>query len=233
MRLNCFQHVPFEDAAQIGAWAARRGHSLATTHLYRGDALPAHDSYDMLLVMGGPMNIYEHGKYPWLVAEKKFIREAIDAGKAVLGACLGGQLVADVLGGPVTRNRAREIGWHPVRLRPEAAQCGLLSGWPAEFTPLSWHGDAFAIPPGALRLASSEACATQAFAYGDRVVGFQFHVEYQADSIRAMLAECADELADGGPFVQAPEEILAGLPKLEQAHALLESMLEWFEKLAG
>jgi GMP synthase-like glutamine amidotransferase len=131
------------------------------------------------------------------------------------------------------RNHVREIGWHPVRLSPEAAACPLLEGWPAQFTPLSWHGDMFAIPPGARHLATSEACVSQAFAYGDRVVGLQFHVEYQADSIRAMIAECADELADGGPYVQSPEAILAGLPNLDQAHALLERMMGVFERMLG
>jgi GMP synthase-like glutamine amidotransferase len=122
------------------------------------------DSFDFLAVMGGTMNIYEHDEHPWLIDEKRFIRQAIDAGKKVLGVCLGGQLIADVLGGPVTKNAFREIGWHCVQLTPQARELPLLeSSSTGELMVFQWHGDTFAIPPGAVCLASSRGCANQAF----------------------------------------------------------------------
>jgi GMP synthase-like glutamine amidotransferase len=177
------------------------------------------------------MNIYEEDKHPWLAGEKLAIRAALGADKAVLGVCLGAQLLADVLGGPVTKNAQKEIGWFPVKLRPEAAGCPLLAGWPETLETFHWHGDTFAIPPGARHLASSAACVNQAFLHGDRALGLQFHMEYRADSIRAMLKECDDEIDAGGPFVQSYQTILDGLPKLPPLHACLEGTLAAFESM--
>mgnify|MGYP001587959281 CR=1 FL=1 len=229
MRIQCLQHVPFENPGEIAHWAARGGHPLVAAHLYRGDALPAHETYDLLVILGGPMNIHQHDQHPWLVAEKRYIRESIERGKGVLGVCLGAQLMADVLGGKVRRNAHPEIGWHAVDLLPGAGASGLLGGWPARFMPFHWHGDTFEIPPGALHAASSRACANQAFVYGERAVGLQFHLEYTADSIRAMLNECDDELKSG-PHVQSPEAILAGLGWVAEAHALMERLLGALER---
>ncbi|HBF35447.1 TPA: amidotransferase, partial [Candidatus Sumerlaeota bacterium] len=218
MRLHVLQHVPFEDAAEIGTWAQERGHSISHTLLYAGEALPALDAFDMLVVMGGPMNIYEHESYPWLVAEKAFIRESVLAGKYYLGVCLGGQLLADALGGSVTRNAEREIGWHPVTLTEAGRECNLLKKWPDRFTAFHWHGDTFAIPPKAKHLLVSEACVNQAFVYEGRAVGLQFHLEYSQKSIRDMLVHCADELTPG-KYVQTPEKIEVGLGQTKQTHA--------------
>ena len=223
MRIHCLQHVPFEDAANIALWAQRRGFSL--THSLMGEApLPAHRDYDFLAIMGGPMNIYEHDRFPWLAEEKAFIRQAIDAGKIILGVCLGAQLISDVLGGPVTRNPHREIGWFPVR-RTEAARRSPLAAWPDEVLAFHWHGDTFAIAPGARLLASSDACRHQAFLWGDRVVGLQFHIEYSRDSIERMIAHCSDELQPG-PFVQSADELLPSDAMLARTTSLLEAFLD-------
>ena len=107
MRIHYLQHVPFEDLANIEKWAENRGHEVSKTLLFSGDGLPKLDKFDWLIIMGGPMNIYEHSKYPWLIKEKKFIGDVINDGKVVLGICLGAQLMADVLGGRVFRNEYR------------------------------------------------------------------------------------------------------------------------------
>ena len=98
MEIHCLAQVPFEDAANIDRWAGDRGHSLSYTHFFRNESLPQIGSFDMLAIMGGSMNIYEHKAYPWLVTEKVFIQKAMEAGKKVIGVCLGGQLIADALG---------------------------------------------------------------------------------------------------------------------------------------
>lgn len=201
MRMQFLQHVPFEGPANLERWAVERGHACATAKLYAGDPLPAPEGYDWLVVMGGPMSVHDEALFPWLVAEKRAIAAAVDAGKRVLGVCLGAQLIAEVLGAAVTRNTHREIGWWPVMLRPEAHTSAIFGDFPGWFTAFHWHGETFAIPHGAMHIAGSDACAQQAFAYEDRVVGLQFHLESTADSIERLIVHGGDELT-AGPYVQ-------------------------------
>lgn len=231
MRIHSLEHVAFEDAAEIGAWARARGHRLTRTGFFAGEALPPLADVDWLVVMGGPMNIYEHDAHPWLAAEKAYLRAALAGGCRVLGVCLGAQLMADVLGGPVTRNADREIGWHPVRFSPAAAGSALFSDFPAELTVFHWHGDTFALPPGAVHLAASDACRNQAFQFGPRAVGLQFHLEYAPASIAAMLSDCAAELQPGGPFIQTPAQMTGGIASYaETCRAWLFRLLERMEQ---
>jgi GMP synthase-like glutamine amidotransferase len=208
MKIHSLEHVPFEDLAQIGVWAENQGHMLSRTRFYGHDQLPALENLDWLIVMGGPMNIYEEDLFPWLAQEKAFIGEAISQGKLVLGICLGAQLIADVLGGPVSRNQFKEIGWLPVSLSAAAASSPLFHNFPSEFIAFHWHGDTFAIPPGALGIASSSGCANQAFAFTNKVVGLQFHLESTPASVKKLLDNCGDALVPG-PYIQTPAEILA------------------------
>ncbi len=208
MRLHSFEHVPFEDLAKIAEWARNQGHHLSRTRFYENDALPAPSAFDWLVVMGGPMNIYEEDRYPWLAREKAFIADAIAHGKLVLGVCLGAQLIADVLGGPVSPNQFKEIGWLPVSLTAAASGSPLFHNLPSEFIAFHWHGDTFQIPPGAILAASSPGCAHQAFAYSDKVVGLQFHLESTPSSIQKLIQHCGDELITG-PYIQTPEEMLS------------------------
>ncbi len=223
MRVHCFQHVPFEGLGLIEPWLRARGHEIATTRWWAGEAAPAADDYDWLIVMGGPMNIYQHRDHPWLVAEKVAIAEACAAGKRVLGVCLGAQLIADALGGKVFQNAEREIGWWPLCAVSGAGERFRISDGAMV---LHWHGDTYSLPPGARRLAESAACAEQAFAWGARVLGLQFHVEMDARAVAEIAAGCADELRGGGRWVQSAEELAAGA----QAHrassaALLDQLL--------
>lgn len=208
MRLHCLQHVPFEGPAAIADWAAARGHTLTFTHLYRGDPLPPLDRFDRLVAMGGPMNIYEEALYPWLAAEKRFIRAAIDAGRSAVGVCLGAQLIADLLGGPVTGGRHKEIGWFPIELTAAGRADPVFGALAARPTLFHWHGDTFAIPPGAAHLARSAACENQAFLYDGRVLGLQFHLEATAASVAEMVAHGGDELVDA-PYIQSAAAMLA------------------------
>lgn len=224
MRIASLMHVPFEDAADLGVWAAERGHTVEPVHLYAGQAPPA-NGVDAVFVMGGPMNIYEEAEHPWLRAEKTFLKTCIDQGKFLVGVCLGAQLLADVLGGKVTRNRHKEIGWHEVARTAAAAASPLAKALPERFWAFHWHGDTFALPPGAVHLAASQACPNQAFLVGRRVLGLQCHLEYTRDSIEAMLDHCGDELTDG-PFIQTPERIRGGYQHLPQTRTLLCTLLD-------
>ncbi len=220
MRIHWFQHVSFEGLGLIEPWLVAHGHTLSVTRWWAGETAPTADTFDALIIMGGPMNIYEHAAYPWLESEKAAIGEAILAGKPVLGVCLGAQLIADVLGGEVTRNVEREIGWWPIR--PTVIESG-SEGFTlaAETTVLHWHGDTFSLPPGAVRLADSAACAQQAFVWGERVLAVQFHIEMDAAAVATIAEGCADELAGGGRWVQSTEELIAGAAK----HGALSQVL--------
>lgn len=208
MKILWFQHVAFEGLGLIEPWLRARGHEIEAVRWWAGETVVpgAAEACDWLIVMGGPMNIYQHRDHPWLMAEKAAIGSAIAAGRRVLGVCLGAQLIADVLGGKVAQNAEREIGWWPVRATGGASRYA----FPAEATVLHWHGDTFTLPPGATRLAESEGCAQQAFAWGERVLALQFHLEMGADAVAEIAAGCADELAGGGRWVQPAERLVEG-----------------------
>jgi len=150
-------------------------------------------------------------EFPWLASEKEAIRAAIDAGKTVVGVCLGAQLIASALGARVYRNSHQEIGWLPIELTPEALESPLFGFLPRSLQVFQWHGDAFDLPPAATHLARSHACAHQAFVYEGRVLGLQFHLESTATSVKGIVTHCADEIRPG-PFVQSAERMLGATP---------------------
>ncbi len=232
MNIHCFQHSPSEGLGEIEPWARKKGHRVASTQWHVGETAPKLAEVDWLMVMGGPMNIYEHRTHPWLEPEKRFLAEAIRANKTILGICLGAQLIADALGGKVFQNAEVEIGWSPVRFLPEAARCKLFAGFPSELTPLHWHGDTFSLPPGATNVAESDGCTRQAFFSGDRIVGLQFHLEVGACEVARFLeAEPGESESLGtGRRIQTRTEIRKRAPEhLPAAHAALYSLLEAME----
>ena len=219
MRLHCLQHVEFEGMGQIRTWAKRRSATITTTRFFANDPLPRMDDLDALVVMGGPMGIYDLEEYPWLSREKEFIHSAIQSKKTVIGICLGAQLIADVLGARVYAGAEKEIGWFPIQRTPDAPP--LLPEFTMAF---HWHGDTFEIPEGAIRLASSSVCENQGFLWGDRVLGLQFHLETTEASLEALLHHGANELVDA-PHIQTPEEMREGLTHLPALHAALDRLL--------
>ena len=227
MRIHYIQHVPYERVGWIEDWATSRGHEITGTLMYDepsgAGALPAPEGFDFLVVMGGPMNVYEHDAYPWLVGEKRFIRACIDAGKMALGICLGGQLLADVLGGAVTRAPFEEIGWLEVELTEAGRRLDVFAGFPERFTTLQWHGDMFSIPPGAVHAAFSEATPNQAFSYdGGRVMGLQFHLE----ETRATLSELVEVARARGEVCRPLDDLLAPGVPFDTCAVLLFGMLD-------
>ncbi len=231
MRIQSLEHEPFEGLANIEVWAKNRGHSISRTLLFNNEELPDIDDFDWLVIMGGSMNIYEEEKYPWLREEKNFIAEAIAGKKIVLGICLGSQLIADVLGGRVSKNKSKEIGWFPVSLTTDSKNSPVFSTLPRKFIAFHWHGDTFKIPPGAARIAESEGCTNQAFEYG-RVIGLQFHIEYSVDSINLMLQNCEDELVDG-KYIQAADEIVSQISNVHKIREILDTLLDNMEREYG
>lgn len=207
MRIQTIEHVAFEGPAAIETWAKDRGYNLRRTGIFSGDQFPPVEEVDLIVDMGGPMGVYDEVLYPWLVKEKEYLRRAIDSGCGILGICLGAQLLAEVLGGTVTKNPQREIGWFPVTLTTDGLSAPVCKGLPEQFTAFHWHSDTFSIPSGATCIASSEACAHQGFAVDSRLVGLQFHLETTPDSMECLMANCAAEMYPATHYVQTSEVI--------------------------
>lgn len=205
MRVHVLQHVAFEGLGSLADELAARGAAVGWTRFHAGEALPSVDAIDAVVALGGPMSVNDERALPWLVDEKRFIREAAARGLPVLGICLGAQLIASAFGARVYPAAQREIGWFPVDVLPAARA---RWAWPERFEAFHWHGETFDLPAGAQRLASTDACPNQAFQMGANVVGLQFHLEMTADAIAAMLEHGADDLAPGA-YVQTAAELAA------------------------
>lgn len=225
MILHYLQHVPFEGLGSIDAWVRDSGHEVTRTRFHAADPLPALSDVDLLVVMGGPMNVYEERRYPWLAPEKTFIGKAVEAGKPVLGVCLGAQLLATILGSRVYRNDQREIGWFDICRHPQARHSNLARFLPETTQVFHWHGDTFDIPAGAVPLARSQGCRHQGFVAGERMVGLQFHLEVTRAGAAGLIEHCRRDFEPPGAFVQDAGEILADEDRFRRANQLLVPLL--------
>ncbi len=223
-RFQILQHVDFEGPASIETWILENGHRQNISHLYKNDPLPAHESYDILIIMGGPMSVHDEQAHPFLRREKRFILEAIHAGKRILGLCLGAQLIAAVLGANISKNNDREIGWFQITRKKEAALSFLGDILPEKIEAFHWHGETFSLPPAAIPLFKSEACADQAFIVNERVIGFQFHLETTASSAAQLIENCRSEL-DASRYVQSEKTMLSDEKRFSTINHLMKLIL--------
>jgi len=206
VRAHCFYHVPFEGLGSIQAWLEPAACEISSTRFYAGDGLPEGDAVDLLIVMGGPMSVNDTEEFPWLVQEKAFIRDAVLAGKAVLGVCLGAQLIANAMGARVYRNPVKEIGWFPIQAMPACDPAAFR--FPGEMDAFHWHGETFDLPDGARHLARSKGCLNQAFQWGTSVIGLQFHLEMTPASVKTIIDNCRNEIIPA-TYIQAEAAMLA------------------------
>jgi len=223
-KVAIFQHANGEWIGSMTDWFADKDFQLQTYRLDLNESLPTLDQFDWLLIMGGPMSAYDEDMYPWLIAEKNIIKQAIESDKSVLGICLGGQLIASAMGADVYRNTQQEIGWYPMTKTHSCAN------WmPENLVPLSWHTDCFELPNGAVAFATSTTTPNQGFKLGENVWALQFHLEAQANTVDDFLA-LDDEGLPTGQYVQSEAEIFT-TQHLEQSrqaiYSLLEQMNSW------
>lgn len=211
MRALIFQHIDCEGPGLLGDFLDRAGVGLETVRLDRGEAIPDPLAFDCLVVMGGPMNVYEEARCAFLAPEDRAIRRAVAAGLPYLGFCLGGQLLAKALDAPVTANPVKEIGFFEVALTPAGRRDPLFRGVADPLPVFQWHGDTFAIPAGATPLASSPLCTHQAFRHGEAAYGLQFHVEVTRPMVEEWLRVYAEEVR-ATPGVE-PARILGEAPR--------------------
>jgi GMP synthase (glutamine-hydrolysing) len=186
------RHVAHEPAGTLEDALAAAGLEFRYFDLFDGTPTAAQLELDRapgLVVMGGPMNVDETERYPFLAAEVEFLRQAVQRRLPTLGICLGAQLLAKSLGARVFPNRVKEIGWYAVELTPAAATDPLFAGCPGSLGVFQWHGDTFDLPSGAIHLAASPPCRQQAFRAGPCAYGLQFHLEMTAAMIEDWLGE--------------------------------------------
>lgn len=196
-RCLAIRHVAFEDAGVLAEVLAARGWRLdyCEAGVAPIDAARVSDP-DLLVVLGGPIGVYETRDYPFLTAEIEAVRARLAADGPTLGVCLGAQMMAAALGARVAPGPAKEIGYGPVELTPAGASSALAPLAGVEV--LHWHGDNLDLPQGCARLAFTQACPTQAFARGARALGLQFHIEAQSAQFEKWLIGHAIELARAG-----------------------------------
>ena len=223
MKLVALKNVEIEDLGTFREAFERRGVRVEELKAYEGE-LPEPNRFDILVLLGGPMGVYEEEKYPFLKEEKELIRRALSEDKKVLGICLGAQLIADALGGKVYRGEwGKEIGWKPIY-----PQDHLEILYRDEITVFHWHGDTFELPRGAVRMASSAMYKNQAFRVGNRAVGLQFHLEVEPEGIERWIDAYREELSSEGI---APEEIMAKPENWRKLKLYGDVFVEYFLKL--
>ncbi len=197
-----------------------RGHGIGFNYIqtHVGKPVPGEMADQAgLIVMGGPMGVYEQAKYPFLRDEMRLIDSALALGRPVLGVCLGSQLLAAALGAEVKKGERKELGWHAVTLSDLAPQDPVFAGVKPEFWPFHWHGDVFSLPKQAVGLASSRQTPSQAFRYGKNAYGILFHLEVTREQILQMLLDFAEELREaGGKPTEIMEQIPRHLPLVEK-----------------
>ncbi len=233
--LLVLQHIACEPPGAYEDELLDRGGRLRRVMVDRGEPLPGWRAFDGIIAMGGPMGTYEDDRLPWLADEKRLIADAVSAGTAVWGVCLGAQLLAASLGASVAPGPSPEVGVLPVYRTDAGASDPVFSTMPDEIEALQWHADTFGLPAGGVQLARSDAYEQQAFVV-DRAYGLQFHIEVgtalaaewgevpeYAQSLEALMGERAlPRLLDR---IAAAEDEMTSL-----ARALFAA---WLERVVG
>ncbi|MBI4488477.1 MAG: gamma-glutamyl-gamma-aminobutyrate hydrolase family protein [Deltaproteobacteria bacterium] len=213
------QHIDCETLGTIADALRAEGLSTQLIQTFKDQPVPGEIGEALgLIVMGGPMAVYEQDRFPFLRQEIRLIENALQEEKPILGVCLGSQLLAAALGAKVTKGRKKEIGWYPISLTDAAMTDPLWSGMQSPFVAYHWHGDIFELPRAAFSLASSDLTRCQAFRCGDHAYGFLFHMEVTEKIIGQMVETFTDELIeediDGDEIVRQEKDYLPSLQRI-------------------
>ncbi|MDD5774203.1 MAG: type 1 glutamine amidotransferase [bacterium] len=189
------KHIGCEGPGTLGEFLKTAGLTAKIIELGKGEHLPPADECDAVVLLGGPMNVYEEDKYPFLKEEDEFVKEIIKKEIPFLGICLGGQILAKALNAKIKKAPEKEIGWYPVNLNYAAYDDPLFKNLYNELIVFQWHEDTFEIPEKCILLAESKTCKNQAFKYGKNAYGFQFHIEVTPQIIEKWVNEYAEDSA--------------------------------------
>jgi len=205
-----FRHAPHEGPGYLADFLARHRLAHKLVRIDAGEPVPKSIAgISGLVLMGGPMSVND--RLPWIPPTLALIREAVERDIPVLGHCLGGQLMAKALGGRVTRNRIKEIGWLPVRVIASPVASEWLDGLAPQFEVFHWHGETFSsLPPGATAILKSRDCRHQAFVLGKHLA-FQCHVEMTPALVRSWARAGATEIAKPTATVQSDQQMRVNL----------------------
>lgn len=215
MRIHFVIHESFESAGTYLPWAESRNHEVSWTHVYASEPVPANtDSFDMLVVFGGPQSprtTLAECPYFDSLAEQELIRQAINAGRIVVGICLGSQLIGEALGASVGQSPEKEIGHYPITLTEAGQQHPLFSHFGSPLTVGHWHNDMPGLTAETVILAESAGCPRQIVQFSDKVYGFQCHMEFTAEAVEGLIQHSEQELAEakGRLFIRSVEEMRA------------------------
>jgi len=233
-KILVFQHVPYEPLGTLDPLLKRAGFRIRYVNFGRDPHVrPALDKYAALIVLGGPMNADQIDTFPNLRTEVEVIREAVDADMAVLGICLGAQLLAKALGGRVSPNPRREIGWYDVELTAAGRADPVLSTFRPVQRVFQWHEDGIELPGGTVHLAHSPYSLVQAFRYGDHAYGFQFHLEVDRSLVRRWLTvpENRAVIEDEGDRLDADAVLAETESEIDRLEALSErTFSRWIDR---
>jgi len=208
MNTLIIKHVDIEGPGLIEYCLKQENISYQVHNLKPGVHLPKLDDLTHIVILGGPMNVYEVDRYPFLREEDLFIKEAIQRGKSILGICLGAQLIAKALGAKVFKAPVKEIGWYDVSLTRIGSIDPLFSKLPKTFSVFQWHEDTFEIPHSATLIATSSPVPYQAFRYGNNAYGLQFHLEVTGEMIRKWMETYGEEFEGSQPPLLSKLKIL-------------------------
>jgi GMP synthase (glutamine-hydrolysing) len=226
INLACYMHVPFEGPGAILEWVKKGKHKIQYTRLYKGEKLPEPTGIDMLIIMGGPMNVFDFHIHPWMEEEIAWVKEFIRLERPVLGICLGAQIIAAALGEEVYPGPHREIGWYNLQFFPSLGNYKIFNDLPVTRKVFHWHGDTFDIPGEATRIAASQAFPNQGFIYRNKVMALQFHLEVTPESVKELVDNCRDELVEG-PYIQSEEKILSEQKHFQSNQEVLFQFLDY------
>ena len=229
MDVLVLQHIACEPPGVYEDVLRRRGATLHRVEVDAGDELPDWREFDAMVAMGGPMSANDDAALPWVSDEKLLIRDAVRAGLPFWGVCLGVQLLAASLGARVYAGEAPEVGVLPVELTEAGTRDPVFAALPPTLPALQWHGDTFDLLGGAVRLAGSDAYPNQAFRWGSKAYGVQFHLEVSPEMARAWA-----EVLEYGEYldrVLGPGSLPGVLRAFEAAsHGLMSHARTMFER---
>tara|TARA_B100000315_G_scaffold28481_1_gene24290 strand:- start:25842 stop:26546 length:705 start_codon:yes stop_codon:yes gene_type:complete len=231
-KILVLQNIGCEDLGTMEAAIKSRDMGYHYIHLYNNDNPPENLSgYSALIILGGPMNVYETKQFPYLIDEERLIREAINKNIATLGLCLGSQLIAKTAGAKVIAGKKKEIGWYPVSLTTDGLNDPLFAGFDKNNTVFQWHGDTFDIPSGAKKLAESELFPNQAFKIDEKIVGLQFHLEVTEEAAFQWMEEYKEELNSLKDYIDPEKMKKDTTEKIENLKKLAQQFYNNFFKL--